>query len=67
MLQIGVQLDLIIDAERLIMIERHNIGGLCYVGSQRHVKANAKKKTAITFKSHMFNRLGMQMHYTIVK
>ena len=35
-------MDLISDIDMLTMIQRHKRGGLCYVGSKRHVKANNK-------------------------
>jgi hypothetical protein len=37
-----VELDLISDEKVLDIIERHKRGGLCFVGSKRHVKANNK-------------------------
>ena len=40
LLMTGVELDLITDLEMLEMIEKMKRGGLCFVGSQRHVKAN---------------------------
>ena len=38
----GVELELISDLEMLDMIERQKRGGLCFVGSKRHVKATNK-------------------------
>ena len=38
----GVELELISDLEMLDMIERQKRGGLCFVGSKRHEKANNK-------------------------
>ncbi|MFM7988609.1 MAG: hypothetical protein ACKPKO_55785, partial [Candidatus Fonsibacter sp.] len=37
-----VELELIHDVEMLNMIEKEKRGGLCFVGSKRHVKANNK-------------------------
>ncbi|MFM7985283.1 MAG: hypothetical protein ACKPKO_38790 [Candidatus Fonsibacter sp.] len=37
-----IELDLITDIEMLQMVERQKRGGLSYVGSKRHVKANNK-------------------------
>ena len=42
LLMTKVKLDLISDIDMLTMIERQKRGGLCYVGSKRHVKANNK-------------------------
>ena len=42
LLKTDVKLDLISDLKMLDMIERQKRGGLCFVGSQRHVKANNK-------------------------
>jgi hypothetical protein len=42
LLKTGIKLDLITDLKMLEMIERMKRGGLCYVGSKRHVKANNK-------------------------
>ena len=38
----GVELELISDLEMIDMIERQKRGGLCFVGSKRHEKANNK-------------------------
>ena len=38
----GVKLDLISNDDILIMIERMQRGGLCFVGSKRYVKAHNK-------------------------
>ena len=40
LLKTGIELDLIMDHDMLDMIENMKRGGLCFVGSQRHVKAN---------------------------
>ncbi len=37
-----IYLDLTYDQQMLLMIEKAKRGGLCFVGSQRHVKANNK-------------------------
>ena len=42
LLKTNIQLDLINDLETLDFIERSKRGGLCFVGSQRYVKANNK-------------------------
>lgn len=42
LLKTDIELDLITDIEMLQMVERQKRGGLCYVGSKRHVKANNK-------------------------
>ena len=42
LLKTDVKLDLISDIKMLDLIERPKRGGLCFVGSQRHVKANNK-------------------------
>ena len=42
LLKTNIELDLISDLEMLNFIERQTRGGLCFVGSQRHVKANNK-------------------------
>ena len=42
LLKTDIKLDLISDLKMLNMIERQKRGGLCFVGSQRHVKANNK-------------------------
>ena len=42
LLKTNIQLDLINDLETLDFIERSKRGGLCFVGSQRHAKANNK-------------------------
>ncbi len=42
LLQTGVHLDLITDLEMLKIFESAKRGGLCFVGSKRHVKANNK-------------------------
>ena len=39
LLMTGIELDLITDREMLEMIEKMKRGGLCFVGSERHVKA----------------------------
>ena len=39
-LMTGIELDLITDLEMLEMIEKMQQGGLCFVGSKRHVEAN---------------------------
>ena len=41
-LKTDIELDLITYIEMLQMVERQRRGGLCYVGSKRHVKANNK-------------------------
>ncbi|MFM7988685.1 MAG: hypothetical protein ACKPKO_56170 [Candidatus Fonsibacter sp.] len=41
------KLDLISDIDMLTMIERQKRGGLCYVVSKRHVKANNKVSTRL--------------------
>ena len=38
----GIELDLVTELKMLDMIERQKRGGLCFVGSKRHVKANNK-------------------------
>jgi hypothetical protein len=38
----GIKLDLITDLSMLDMIEKMKRGGVCFVGSKRHVKANNK-------------------------
>ena len=40
LLMTNIELDLITDLEMLEMIEKMKRGGLCFVGSQRHVEAN---------------------------
>ena len=40
LLMTGIELDLITDLEMLEMIEKMKRGALCFVGSERHVKAN---------------------------
>ena len=40
LLKTDIELDLIMDLEMLEMIEKMKRGGLCFVGSKRHVKAN---------------------------
>ena len=40
LLMTGIELDLITDLEMLEMIEKMKRGGLCFVGSERYVKAN---------------------------
>ena len=40
LLKTEIELDLIMDLEMLEMIEKMKRGGLCFVGSKRHVKAN---------------------------
>jgi len=42
LLMTGIKLDLITDLSMLDMIEKMKRGGLCFVGSKRHVKANNK-------------------------
>ena len=42
LLKTGVKLELITDIEVLKMYESMKRGGLCFVGSKRHVKANNK-------------------------
>jgi hypothetical protein len=42
LLQSNIKLELIDDLEILDMVERGKRGGLCFVGSKRHVKANNK-------------------------
>ena len=42
LLQTKVELELTNDVDMLSMIEKQKRGGLCYVGSKRHVKANNK-------------------------
>ena len=42
LLMMGIKLDLITDLSMLDMIEKMKRGGLCFVGSKRHVKANNK-------------------------
>ena len=42
LLQTMVELQLINDVDLLSMIEKQRRGGLCYVGSKPHVKANNK-------------------------
>ena len=42
LLKTGVELELITDLKILDIIERQKRGGLCFVGSKRHVKANNK-------------------------
>jgi len=42
LLKTGIKLDLITDIKMLDMVERMKRGGLCFVGSKRHVKANNK-------------------------
>jgi hypothetical protein len=42
LLMTRIKLDLITDLEILDMVERMKRGGLCFVGSKRHVKANHK-------------------------
>ena len=42
LLNTKVELDLITDLETMDMIERQQRGGLCFVGSKRHVEANNK-------------------------
>ncbi len=42
LLTTGIELELISDAKVLDIIERQKRGGLCFVGSKRHVKVNNK-------------------------
>ena len=42
LLKTGIKLDLITDLKMLNMIEKQKRGGLCFVGSKRHVQANNK-------------------------
>jgi len=42
LLKTKINLDLITDIKALDIIERQNRGGLCFVGSKRHVKCNNK-------------------------
>ena len=42
LLKTDIELELITDLEMLHMIEKMKRGGLCFVGSKRHVKANNK-------------------------
>ena len=39
----GIRLELITDPKILNMLERHKRGGLCFVGSKRHAKANNRE------------------------
>jgi hypothetical protein len=39
-METGIELEQIYDPKILDIIERHKRGGLCFVGSKRHVKAN---------------------------
>ena len=41
----GMRLELITDPKILNMLERHERGGLCFVGSKRHAKANNRELT----------------------
>ena len=42
LLKTDIKLDLVTDLKMLDMIEKQKRGGLCFVGSKRHVKANNK-------------------------
>ena len=42
LLKTGVELDQITDIRMLDFVEKMKRGGLCFVGSKRHVKANNK-------------------------
>lgn len=42
LLKTGQELDLVHDSDVLEMLERMKRGGLCFVGSKRHAKANNK-------------------------
>ena len=66
LLKTNIQLDLINDLETLDFIERSKRGGLCFVGSQRHAKANNKYLDDATQQKNQLTSLTLtQIIYTV--